>query len=330
MELHLFALKRPVICLSTFTIISRSFQSATCMHTYSALRVFDVFPLCVQSPFRPLPLKQTWALWELPLGHFFILPPYQWLQRLPQATTWSWGRWCCSLHQGQYTGTAPGYLHPGWPRVCVAAGQAHAGASLEKSHLSVIVQLYRMPSRDLQRREERLLDYLAHSITILRGKYLECGLLICGDFNKSGVAKITRITDHHFGEPCRKNPLAVRVFCMDIIITTLSQWYQEPEILPPVGTSDHSSVLWRPKARSMINIPPPSATYKRAMPDSAIRSFGRWISSYSWKPVLDATSTQAKADTFYSILEQQIEAHFPSKKCKIINCIWQTLDDDQY
>ena len=88
-------------------------------------------------------------------------------------------------------------------------------------------------------------------------------------------------------------------------------------ILPPVGRSDHSSVLWRPKARSMINIPRPATTYKRAMPDSAILSFGCWISGYSWKPVLDASSTQSKADTFYSILKQQIETHFPSKKLKI-------------
>ena len=85
--------------------------------------------------------------------------------------------------------------------------------------------------------EERLLDYLVHSITILRGKYPKCGLLICRDFNKSGVAKIARITDQHLVSVVKKNQNTRSQSVLDIIITNLSQWYQELEILPPVGNN---------------------------------------------------------------------------------------------
>ena len=164
--------------------------------------------------------------------------------------------------------------------------------------------------------EERLLDYLAHSITILTEvntpsvDYSFAGI----STKVHGVAKITRSTDQYLVNVVKKKPTR-RQSSLDVIITNLSQWYQEPEILPPVGRSDHSSVPWRPKARSMINIPRPSITYKRAQPSAPLAA--GFPAIYSWKPVLDASSTRAKADTLYGILEQQIGARFPSKKLKV-------------
>lgn len=53
------------------------------------------------------------------------------------------------------------------------------------------------------------------------------------------------------------------------------------------------------------------------MPGSMMRNFSQWILGYPWRPVLDASDTQAKADPFYSILSEQPDAHFLTKKVKI-------------
>ena len=89
--------------------------------------------------------------------------------------------------------------------------------------------------------EHLLMDHLAHSAMSLKGKYTNCGLIICGDFNQ---AKITTLQDRQLLNvvkfPTRdKNTL-------DLIITNISGLYETPQRLPPVGKSDHVSILWSP------------------------------------------------------------------------------------
>ena len=139
----------------------------------------------------------------------------------------------------------------------------------------------------------------------LKGKYTNCGLIICGDFNQ---AKITNLQDRQLLSvvkfPTRdKNTL-------DLIITNISGLYETPQRLPPIGKSDHVSILWSPRARWAMTPPVTTAVERRAMPDSSIRRFGQWITTYDWQPVLDATDTQSKTDTFYDIIQQQLDNHF--------------------
>ena len=87
-------------------------------------------------------------------------------------------------------GTAPGHLHPD-DLECVWLLARPRRLPTEVSSL-IVAAVYSVPKAPT---EDRLLDILALFITCLRGKYPKCGLLICRDFNKSGVAnKITRIT----------------------------------------------------------------------------------------------------------------------------------------
>ncbi|XP_072022450.1 uncharacterized protein [Amphiura filiformis] len=48
-----------------------------------------------------------------------------------------------------------------------------------------------------------------------------------------------------------------------------------------------------------------------------IHEFGRWITSHTWDEVLNATSTQDKADAFYFTVHEAIERHFPTKVVKL-------------
>ena len=52
------------------------------------------------------------------------------------------------------------------------------------------------------------------------------------------------------------------------------------------------------------------------MPDSAIRSFGRWISSCDWAEVMNSSDVNEKCDIFLHTLRSSIETHFPLRKVK--------------
>ncbi len=160
--------------------------------------------------------------------------------------------------------------------------------------------------------EKKLLDHIAQTVTLLKAKYLNCGFLICGDFNK---ADISCILDRELVNVVRQPTRGQNT--LDLIISNLRRFYQTITIMPPVGKSDHSTVLWKPTSDSR-QTGPKQTLHTRPITDSATRSFGQWITAYDWKPVLDATSTQAKADTFYEILGEQIEAHFPMEKTKCV------------
>ena len=84
---------------------------------------------------------------------------------------------------------------------------------------------------------------------------------------------------------------------------------------PPIGKSDHMTVIWKPTS---LKIPSLARTVsRRSMPDSAIRIFGQWITSYNWRPILDHITTQVKVHTFHEIMLEQLNKHLPLKQVKI-------------
>ena len=52
------------------------------------------------------------------------------------------------------------------------------------------------------------------------------------------------------------------------------------------------------------------------MPDSAVRLYGQWITSYYWKPVLEAENTNIKLNTFYKVPNVSLDKHLRLKKAK--------------
>ena len=158
--------------------------------------------------------------------------------------------------------------------------------------------------------EKKLLEHISQSMTELKVKYPGCGLVISGDFNK---ADMSNVRDRELVNVVLKPTRGQNT--LGLIITNLRRFYQETFIPPTVGRSDHFTVIWKPTGQARY---PPKNRIIHLQPitDSAVRSFGQWITSCNWRPVLEASTAQAKTDTFYSILTEQINRHFPRKKTK--------------
>ena len=146
--------------------------------------------------------------------------------------------------------------------------------------------------------------------------------IFLGDFNKMNEKPILNLSKK-FKQivkfPTRLNPDSI----LDKIIPSISHWYCEPVPLPPLQCdegktgkpSDHLAVLWEPlhghyPARSMRTVT------VRPHPDSAIRAFGLWVSSYEWNEVFGAVTASEKAYIFQKILIEKYDHFFPEKVVK--------------
>ena len=110
--------------------------------------------------------------------------------------------------------------------------------------------VYHPPSAD----DHLMINYLFESLTCLEAQFPNSGVIIAGDFNKLNTSRLRNAFKFKqiIRFPTRGNNI------LDLILTNLDQYYQEPEKFSPFGLSDHVSIVIQPRARSKI----PKATFK--------------------------------------------------------------------
>ena len=88
-----------------------------------------------------------------------------------------------------------------------------------------------------------LIDHVIHTIDQLKSKHPFAGFIVLGDLNKLDTAQISRNCNlkQVVDKPTRENAI------LDKILTSLAKYYISPQIMSPVGMSDHNVVLWSPK-----------------------------------------------------------------------------------
>ncbi|CAH1245972.1 Hypp7619 [Branchiostoma lanceolatum] len=158
--------------------------------------------------------------------------------------------------------------------------------------------------------EDTLRQHLIETVDKLRTQYDNAGYFIMGDFNHVDISAVCSGNGLHqvVNVPTRYEAT------LDLILTNLNDFYHPPTATSPLGRGDHNIVLLKPKHQLVTNKTTKRET--RPMTESNLRSFGQWITQYQWDDVLEAQGTQNKTSTFYRILTQAIDTHFPSKVVK--------------
>ena len=91
-------------------------------------------------------------------------------------------------------------------------------------------------------KDKPMINHIFTSLDYIRRNRPESAILLCGDFNQ-------------LKDQALKNQLQLRLLVkkptrnaaiLDKVFTTIGQYYGEPDILAPIGLSDHSVVLCRP------------------------------------------------------------------------------------
>ncbi|CAH1259201.1 Hypp2194 [Branchiostoma lanceolatum] len=158
---------------------------------------------------------------------------------------------------------------------------------------------------------EELVDHLIATSDYLRTTHPGIGLAFLCDFNHLNVRDI--LLDKDLSQVVLGNTRGNAM--LDLIITNMKSYFKTPAIHPPIGLSDHNTILWEPNVKLKQN----SCTRKltRPMREPNLSHFGKWITTHSWNEVYAATTTQEKADAFYSTLTSAIAKFFPTKSVKL-------------
>ena len=98
---------------------------------------------------------------------------------------------------------------------------------------------------------------------------------------------------------------------LDIILTNMSALCNPPVSLPPIGQSDHNSVLWSFK----------NGTTKRGCSKVKIRqgnshnkrAFGNRLAGINWSNLFRANSCDHKLNIFYTVIKTDLDCFFPCK-----------------
>ncbi|XP_069975515.1 uncharacterized protein [Penaeus vannamei] len=158
--------------------------------------------------------------------------------------------------------------------------------------------------------EESLRKHIIGNVFILQAKYGNPFFVILGDLNTFSDYEITSVLNFKLVvsfATCGKNIL-------DKIITNKEHFYERPTSLPPLGNSDHLSLLWVPKkyqAPTQLK----GTKLIRRFPDFKIREFRSWITHHDWADVLNAPDSNTKCQLFfYKSVWNQVDNCFPLKR----------------
>jgi hypothetical protein len=100
---------------------------------------------------------------------------------------------------------------------------------------------------------------------------------------------------------------------IDKIFTNISKFYDVPEVVPPLGFSDHNSVLLNPlnhrrNSRSFQMV-------RDALPSSR-RSITEALSSVNWSPMYHLGSCDEQFQYFSSLVDGIVDRYLPLKRIK--------------
>ena len=139
-----------------------------------------------------------------------------------------------------------------------------------------------------------------------------CGIMLTGDFN---CMKDHSILSYPLKQvvklPTRKNNI------LDKIFTNLSDWYNKPESLPPIGNSDHNTIIMRAK-------------HQHAMPRkvgtiySTVRSndsngkilLAHALNDWNWSNLYAMDTCQEMLQYFYMVVSQLLDTFLPLRVVK--------------
>lgn len=91
-------------------------------------------------------------------------------------------------------------------------------------------------------------DYLSNSLSTLESRFSNCGFIILGDFNKLNVSRLK----HNYNLRQLVSFPTRGQNTLDLVLTNLYEFYDQPVRRAPFGLSDHMSVEVKPKERCQL------------------------------------------------------------------------------
>ena len=183
----------------------------------------------------------------------------------------------------------------------------------------IVAAIYSKPNSHFK---TKLLDHISDVFNVMSIKR-EHGVkfILAGDTNELNLTPILSLSPHMkqiVTKPTRQNPARL----LDPIITTLANFYQTPEILPPLDNdpnkdgkpSDHSIVVAEPIseinnfcARQLRKIK------VRPIPENKLKLLKSQFKGEEWRNLKDSNNAHEQAQSFHSQLMDKCNKVIPEK-----------------
>ena len=167
-------------------------------------------------------------------------------------------------------------------------------------------------------------DHFFNSLSLAESKYPNCALIVCGDCNRLDVQPIL---DHFrlkqiVKVTTRKNAI------LDLMLTNLHVFYDNPSSYPPFGLSDHNTVLCSPKTKKKTE-KTTKFILKRDLRSSRKAELGRYLANIDWRVLFGGLNNcEEYLQAFQSVVCTGFDLLMPLKRVRIniTDAPWMTSE----
>ena len=163
---------------------------------------------------------------------------------------------------------------------------------------------------------EEFYDYFCNCYDALTSESPNLSIVVAGDFNSVSNGFQEKIITNN----CRLKQVVKKptrgTAILDLIFSNAHTLYEEPEVLAPLGSSDHCMIVWRPRVRT-VNKNITRKIITRPIKNSSLQLFEDLISRQNWPMVYNSPCINSKVDAFLSVTLEMIDIVFPLKTFKV-------------
>ena len=166
------------------------------------------------------------------------------------------------------------------------------------------------------KRNHALLNHLISTLQELLKMHANAGIILCGDCNDIEISSLLA-TDPSLQQIVTKPTHNVKI--LDVICTNLYNYYEEPQLLPPLtpdkngAPSDHLGVIAIP-SQYKGNFREKEVKYIRPLPESLLNTFKSKLGEIDFETELNNDSIHSMVNSFELITADLMKNTFPEKK----------------
>jgi len=154
----------------------------------------------------------------------------------------------------------------------------------------------------------RVVGYILDCLDKITQKHPHVGILLCGDFNQLNDRPIVNY-------PLKQLVTAAtrRRNILDKIYTNIPSWFHTPIVLPPIGTSDHNTLLLcTVDSRSvMSNESRVDYSYVRSNDNSRKTFLAHALKNHNWSLMYSMDDCNSMVTYFYNVIHSMLDTFLP-------------------
>ena len=179
---------------------------------------------------------------------------------------------------------------------------------LRRDYSNIIVGVIYHPPSD---NDALIRDHLLSSLTQTESEFSNCGIILAGDFNRLNINFLLK----NFRLKQLVKVSTRNNATLDLLLTNLPEYYCPPLASPPLGLSDHNTIVVTPKIKG-CNATKKQTVKKRDRRASHKSELGRYLSSINWVSILAEYNCETMLRIFHDVLAD-LDLLMPTTEIKI-------------